>query len=226
MTTSNPTTPNPLSLQERILALWRLKITLALGLTVLFCVPYVYIANHPHFPVHDVPLTWLDKAIPFDHRWIWVYQSVYLLTGILPLLAHTREQLRRFISGYALLVGVCFFIFIFFPTQIIRHHPAEENVNFMFQILWLYDGNYSALPSLHVGFLYFTLMFARRVYGPVPRWVSAVFITWFFLIAYSTLALKEHYAWDLITGVALAVICDMLAWSRMVRISPVTSQPG
>jgi hypothetical protein len=228
MTPPSPHTNSPQfpTLLEMALSLWRIKLALMVGLTLLFCFPYVYIANHPLFPARDVPLTWLDSAIPFNHHWIWVYQSVYLLTALLPLVAHTREQLRRFVTGYALLVGICFFIFIFFPTQIVRHHPAEEDVNFMFRLLWLYDGNYSALPSLHVGFLYFTLMFARRAYGPPPHWVSALLITWFLLIAYSTLALKEHYVWDLVTGVGIAVVCDMVAWSKMVRISTVTSQPG
>ncbi len=216
----------PLSLKDRALALWPQKLALLLILTLLFCVPYVYLANNPFFTPHDVPLTWLDNAIAFNPHWIWVYQSVYVLTALLPLIAHTRDQLKRYITGYTLLVSVCFFIYIFFPTQIFRHHPPDEQVNFMFRLLWLYDGNCNALPSLHVGFLYFTLLFARRVYGPVPGWVSTLLITWFLLIAYSTLALKEHYAWDLYTGVGLAAVCDVLAWSKLVRPIPQAPQPN
>jgi hypothetical protein len=210
---------------QRAVSLWRLKLTLLVVLTGLFCVPYVYLANHPFFTPRGVPLTWLDHAVGFNPHWIWVYQSVYLLTGLLPLVAHTREQLKRYITGYTLLVSVCFLIYIFFPTQIVRHAPEGEP-GFMFQLLWLYDGNCNALPSLHVGFLYFTLMFARRVYGPVPWWVSGGLILWFLAIAYSTLALKEHYAWDLYTGVGLAVVCDLLAWSRMVKGTPVAEAAG
>ena len=180
----------------------------------LFCLPYIYLANYPIFTPTLVPQTWLDHVIPFQPAWIWVYQSVYLLTGTLPLLATTREQLRRYLIGFALLTGACFLIYIFFPTQIHRHMP-EESPSIMFDFLWLYDGDCNALPSLHVGFLYFTLVFARRVYGPAPLWAWLLFSTWFLLIAYSTLATKEHLALDLYAGLALAFVCDKLTWSRL-----------
>jgi hypothetical protein len=219
MNSSETSTPDPQQsppLKERLLAHLGLKLMLMLGLTLLFCVPYIYLANNPLFTPTVVPQLWLDHAIPFQPGWIWVYQSVYLLTAALPFLAWRRDQLQRYVAGYFLLTGVCFLIYLFFPTQIIRHRPAESP-SIMFDLLWLYDGDCNALPSLHVGFLYFTLAFARRVYGPAPLWAWLLFSSWFVLIGYATLATKEHHSLDLVAGLALAVLCDRFIWRKPLR---------
>lgn len=199
---------------QMFLSLWKIKLLMLVTLTLTFCVIYIYLAHNPFFKPMDVPRTWIDHAIPFQPSWIWVYQSVYLLTATLPLLAHTREQLRRWLIGYTLLTGTCFLIYIFLPTQIERHIPSGE-LSPMYRLLLMYDGNCNALPSLHVGFLWFTLSFARRVYGPAPRWANWGLAAWFILIGYSTLATKEHFFLDLIAGIGVAAVADRLTWSRL-----------
>lgn len=211
-------------LRVRLAAHWRLKLALLVGLTVAFSVPYIYLAHHPLFPPRDLPLTWLDRVAGFDQRWVWVYQSVYLLTGTLPWLAGTRDELKRFAFGFGLLTAVSFVVFIFYPVRIPRGDVIPESA--MYSLLLLYDGPYNAMPSLHVGFLYYTLCFTRRVHAPLPRFVWIVLAIWFVLIAWSTLVLKEHYAVDLLVGMVLAWLSDRAAWSRSFRISGTTSQPG
>lgn len=211
-------------LQSRLAALWRIKLLLLVGLTVIFSVPYIYLAHHPLFPPHDLPLTWLDRAAGFDPRWIWVYQSVYLLTGSLPWLARTPEQLKRYLIGFAILAGISFVIFIFYPTRIPR--IEVENPTGMYRLLLLYDGPYNAFPSLHVGFLLYTLGFVRRIRAPFNRMIWVILVIWFLLISWSTLALKEHYAVDLLAGIVLGLFADWAAWSRIFRISGSTSQSG
>jgi membrane-associated phospholipid phosphatase len=211
-------------LPHRLRAHWRCKLLLLVGLTVIFSVPYIYFANRPVFQPRDLPLTWLDRAAGFDPRWVWVYQSVYLLTGSLPWLAKTREHLRRYVWGFAYLTTASFLIFILFPVRCPRE--LIEQPTAMYRLLMLYDGPYNAMPSLHVGFLFYTLCFIWRVRAPLPRITWAVLIGWSLLIAWSTLATKEHYAMDLLVGIAFGWIADLAAWSRMLRISGETSQSG
>lgn len=211
-------------LRGRCVALWRMKLALLVGLTVGFSVPYIYLAHRPLFTPHDLPLTWLDRVAGFNPQWVWVYQSVYLLTGLLPWLGQTREQLRRYIIGFAILCALSFAIFIFLPTRIPR--VAIENPSGMYWLLLLYDGPYNAMPSLHVGFLFCTLCFARRVCPILPYAVWVALIVWFGLIAWSTLALKEHYAVDLVVGIAFGWASHLAAWSRMFRMSGSKSQSG
>lgn len=205
----------PGSLWARVTTLWRTKLALLVVLTAGFCATYIYLAHHAFFPVRDLPLLWIDRVAGFDPRWVWVYQSVYLLTGTLPWLATTREQLRRYVIGFLLLTSVCFTIYLFFPTHVPR--PVVEAPGGMYWLLLTYDGPYNALPSLHAGFLYYTLRFARRVYGR-PAWhVSVVILIWSAVILWATLATKEHYAVDLLVGIALAAVCDWAAWRSRPR---------
>ena len=199
------------SLMERFRSLWPLKVLLLVGLTALFCIPYIFLAHHPYFAVHELPTLPPDRWTGFDRRWVWVYQSLYLLTGTLPGLATSREQLMRFFWGFMLLAGCSFAIFLFFPTQAPR--PSDPAAGGMYGLLMSYDGAYNAFPSLHAGFLYYTLAFTRRVTRP-PGWVSATAVLWALLILWATMATKEHYFIDIVAGLALAAASDAVVWSR------------
>jgi len=211
-------------LRSRLSAHWRIKLLLLIGLTTAFTAPYIYLAHHPLTRLHQVPMTWLDRAAGFEPRWVWVYQSLYLLTGSLPWFAQTRRQLRNYVIGFALLSAASFAVFIFFPTRCPR--VASPNASGMYKALLAYDGPFNAMPSMHVGILFYTLCFAGRVAAPISRFGWIVLLTWFWLIAWSTLALKEHYALDLVAGVALAWLADGAAWSRQLRIRGTMSQAG
>ncbi len=193
-------------------------------LTTVFCVPYVFLAHHVFFPVRTLPLLAPDRWAGFNVRWVWVYQSIYLLTATLPWLATRREQLQKYLGGFALLTAISFAIYVFFPVIVPR--PTVAEANGVYGLLLSYDGPYNAMPSLHAGFLYYTLAFAWRVYERPPRWAVVVLAGWALLILWSTLATKEHYLLDLIAGVALAAVCDVAAWSRMRRSTGEKSAGG
>jgi membrane-associated phospholipid phosphatase len=217
-------TERRLTIADRLTRHWRLKLFMLVALTVCFCGPYMFLAHHAFSSVHDLPLTALDRLAGFDPRWVWVYQSVYLLTATLPWLATTRAELKTYLVGFTWLASICFLIYLFCPTRVPR--PLSENPSGMYWLLLAYDGPYNAFPSLHAGFLYFTLAFARRVYGRVPLTVTIVLCGWSALILWSTLATKEHYVVDLIAGIALAAGCDAAAWSSRFRSVAVKSQVG
>jgi len=210
--------------RNRLLAHWQLKLLFLIGLTAAFSVPYIYLAHHPLFRPHDLPTTWFDRVAGFNPKWVWIYQSVYLLTASLPWLAQTRQQLHRYLIGFALLTTMSFAVFVFFPVRSPRElveHPLG-----MYAVLMMYDGPYNAMPSLHVGFLFYTLCFARRVRSPLPQFVWMMLICWGVLIAWSTLVTKEHYALDLVVGITFGWISDRAAWSSRLRMSGRTSQSG
>src|SRR5438045_5796065 len=85
------------SIATRVRSCWRLKAALLVALTALFCVPYAYLAHHASFAAHDLPLLPPDRWAGFDPRWVWVYQSIYLLTGTLPWLATRKAQLANYV---------------------------------------------------------------------------------------------------------------------------------
>ncbi len=206
---------NRLTIADRLATHWRLKLFMLIALTTCFCGPYVFLAHHAFFPVRELPLAALDRLAGFDPRWVWVYQSVYLLTATLPWLATTRAELKTYLVGFTFLASVCFLFYLFCPIIVPR--PVTDHASGMYRLLLAYDGPYNAFPSLHAGFLYLTLAFARRVYGRIPLATTMFLFTWSALILWSTLVTKEHYVVDLVAGIALAAGCDAAAWSSRFR---------
>jgi hypothetical protein len=211
----------------RIAVLWRFKATLFAILTIVFCVPYFLLGNFRLFRVHDLPMARLDRAIGYHPAsWVWVYQSIYILINVIPWLAVRREDLSRYVRGFAIVSIVSFAIFFIYPVASPRGiTPAASS---MHQLLLAYDAPLNALPSLHAGLLVYTLAYGRRILrGNLPAWIAVATVIWGGLILYATLATKEHYAMDIISGSALGLIADAIVWqSSMFKRRPVMDEPA
>jgi membrane-associated phospholipid phosphatase len=200
------------SLAQRISALWRLKVVLTLGVNILFWGPYLILSRHAWRPVSMLPLTWLDRSIEFrPFPWAWVYESIFILTGTIPWLIASRDHLRRYVTGFALLAGVSFACFVLFPVASPRPQNLEGS-GFLLFITHI-DGPYNAFPSLHAGCLAYTLLLARRLFG--REWHPLVYVClalWGAFILYATIATRQHYALDLLAGGVLGWVADLVAW--------------
>jgi len=225
-----------LSFFRRILILWPLKLGVTVIVSVGFWSLYLSLSRHAFFPVHTLPMTWLDDWAGFrPHPWAWIYESIFLLTGIAPWLIVSREDLRRYIIGFTFLSVVSFVTFALFPVASPRpvHLKASGFLIFITQV----DGPLNAFPSLHAGCLIYNLALVRRLFGPrlVPL-VAVALLIWAGLILFATLATKQHYALDLLAGGLLGWAADQLAWRkptgadndsmRMRRNRGVASQAG
>ena len=201
-------------LPVRLLTYWPLKLTLGVALGTLFTAAYLLIGHYPLLPVHVLPFTWFDRVTGFHPiPWVWVYQSVYLPMNLIPWLSERREELRRYVRGFIILSIVSFTVFILVPTRAPK--PSVSDPQGMYWLLQLYDAPNNALPSLHIGLLVYTFAFGRRVLaGEMPRGTSVICLVWGLLIAYSTLATKEHYFVDLPAGAALGIAAHWLAWRQ------------
>jgi membrane-associated phospholipid phosphatase len=199
-------------LPQRFTACWGFKVLLTVSISTLFTTAYLLIGHYPLLPPHTLPETAMDRSIEFHpYRWIWVYQSAYLIINVVPWLAERREELARYAKGFALLSLVSFAIFILLPTR--APTPIVHDFRGMYWLLKLYDTPNNALPSLHVGLVTYTLLLGWRIFGDkLPRGLGALCIAWGLLIAYSTLATKEHYFVDVPAGAALAVAAHWWAW--------------
>jgi membrane-associated phospholipid phosphatase len=195
-------------------ACWRLKLALAVGVCITFCVPYFLLGHFPIMPVRQLPLTWLDRAIGFHpYEWIWIYQSEYLLVNAIPWLARSRDEVLRYTRGFALLALVSFVVFILVPIR--GPMPEVSKPSGMYWLLQQYDAPYNSLPSLHAGMVVFTLAFGHRIFGrELLRGVRWFFAFWGALILYATLATKEHYVVDIVAGSLLGIVVDAWVWRR------------
>jgi len=203
---------------QRVMTRWQHKAWLTAWLTFVFVPLYLLLSHRVWQPLWNPPLMWFDRNIPFQPGWVWAYQSLYLITGTIPWLATTASQLRRYVVSFWLVAIVGLVIFVLLPVaaprpQVATHSPGMS-------LLLIYDGPYGDFPSLHAGFLVLTLAFGFRVMDcRVPIVVIALMLAWAAVILYATLALKEHYAIDLLAGIALALAADCLVWQDLPRLS-------
>lgn len=221
---------------RRIRKLWALKLGLTVVVSVCFWGPYYFLSRHALFPVHALPMTWLDGWAGFrPDPWAWIYESIFLLTGVAPWLIVSRMKLRRYVVGLALLSGVSFIVFALFPVASPR--PANlETSGFLIFVTRL-DGPLNAFPSLHAGCLIYNLALVRRLFRRrLFPWLAIGLLLWAGLILFATLATKQHYALDLVAGAALGWAADQVAWRgaggrdkasiTMRRNNGATSQAG
>ncbi len=207
---------------------WRLKLALLLVANAVFWSAYQTLGRHAFFPLHEVPQTWLDRAVPFQPvAWSWVYLSQYIFTLALPLLLTSREALRRYVVSLAVMSAGAFSAFLFFPTPGPR--PAEVGGDLAMRWIATADGYLNALPSLHAAFIVCMAALACRMFGARSL---AVAVVWGGAILFSTLATKQHYALDLLAGGVLGWLADAVAWrgasaAAMMAVSDgVMSQRG
>jgi membrane-associated phospholipid phosphatase len=207
---------------------WRMKAALSAGLTLFFCVPYFTLQRFTVFPARTLPLSAIDRAIDFDPRWVWAYQSVYLLLAIAPWMVTSRSELRQYARGFLLLSVVGFVFFLLLPVRGPR--PDVEAADFMYRILQWYDRPLNCFPSLHVGLAAYTVLFGARLSRgrmtvSTRRAVVSLAWLWTTLIAYAALATKQHYAIDLPAGTLLACVCHWWNCHNLQRSTAHAERP-
>lgn len=201
------------TLPDRLAAELAAKIRAWLALTVGICLPYFWLQRNPLLPIRSVPETGLDAAIPFDPEWAYAYVSIALLVPLLPLLATSREQLRRYLRGLAVMCGLCFVVFLVFPVEGPR--PAAAPAQPIYGWLVSVDTKLNSMPSLHAGLAAYSLLFGSRILARgsrPPAWVIGIGLAWGAAILYGTLATKQHWVLDLPPGILAAWVGHTFAW--------------
>lgn len=182
--------------------LWWLKAT---GITLFiwaFFIAYFFLLRYPHAQVTTLPLSWLDTAMPMQW-WAWIpYLSLWLYTGLPPVLMPGLRPLLYYgvaVAGVCLLGLACFY---FWPTVI---PPFERPPGTSLALLEGVDTAGNACPSMHVAIaIYSAVWLHAQLRGVGAGWGwSVVNWLWSLLIVYSTLATKQHVLIDVLAGTAL-----------------------
>lgn len=202
--------------RSRLRAYWKFKSIATPLFIAVFFAAYFALLKSPLFPVTVMPLTALDRRIPFWPGALTLYVSLWAYVPLaFPLL---RERAELFAYGLTVtataLVGLG--IFLVCPTAV---PPPEINWEQYpaFISLKSIDATGNACPSLHVAFAVFTALWLHRVLRELGdrgalRALNAV---WCAGILYSTLATKQHVVLDVVAGAALGLAGWMLGrWCR------------
>lgn len=203
---------------RRLRTLLAPKLGMALGLNLLVCIPYFGLQHLVLRPVTWIPASALDRAIHFSEASVWLYQSLYLLMPVAPMLMIHAAQLRRYALGMAAMSLGANVVFLAFPTAVVRPDPAGAGA--VYRALVRYDAPLHALPSLHAAFAIFSALCCTAVFREMRLargWPAAVWL-WTLAILYATLATKQHVALDLAGGALLAGLALRFAlWPHRMR---------
>jgi membrane-associated phospholipid phosphatase len=165
-----------------------------------------------------MPLTAADRLIAFRPEGLLLYLSLWFYVSLAPALLIDRRELVSYGLAAVALSVIGLGIFLFWPTAV---PPPEidwiQHPNFEF--LKSVDATGNACPSLHVAFAVFTAVWFSRLLRQMGAGRIARALNWLWCagILYSTVAIRQHVALDVLAGAALgaAVAAAHLRWLRV-----------
>ena len=170
----------------------------------LFFGAYFYLLKHPTYPITVMPVTWLDRMIPFQPLAMPFYLSLWVYVSLPPALLASHREIFHHGAAISVTCLAGLSIFYLWPTAVPipdidwALHP---NVSFLKSI----DSAGNAFPSLHVATAVFSgvwLHHLLRRFG-APFWVQSLNWMWCIGIVYSTMATRQHVAVDVYAGLFL-----------------------
>jgi len=172
----------------------------------LFFVAYFHLLNHPLRPVSVMPLTAVDRALPFLPASLPVYLSLWFYVTLPPTLIDDRRELERYgiAVGLVCLAGLA--CFLLWPTAVPpmvldwQDFPGSA-------VLQGIDAAGNACPSLHVATAAFSAVWLHRQLGQLgaPAVVRLLNALWGIAIVLSTMSTRQHVFLDAAAGTALGL---------------------
>lgn len=160
---------------------------------------------------------WVDNYVPLWTPAILVYVLYYPLCLVPFLVIKDEEILRKGVRAFVYGIMMTALVFIVYPVAMIRPVESLEVDGVLDKIVWLlwkFDTPANAFPSQHVALIFICVfILAAGVKERSRRWV------WMYamisvLISVSTMVVKQHYVWDVLSGVVVAGIAYYLAFVR------------
>lgn len=198
--------PWPAELAWRIRRYLVLKIAGISAFTWVFFIGYFHLLRHPVHPVTIMPLTALDRLIPFQPQALAFYVSLWVYIGCAPGLLGTLRELVGYTLWVAALCLTGLACFLMWPTAV-PECALDVTGHTGFVLLQGVDAAGNACPSLHVATAMFTALWVdyllRHIHAPPA--MRALNGGWFLAITYSTMAIKQHVAIDALAGILLGI---------------------
>ncbi len=203
-------------LASRMRTLAVLKLAGVTAFVWLFFIGYFYLLRNPSGPVTVMPLTALDRLIPFQPYALVAYVSLWVYVGIAPGLLRNWRELVVYGLWATALCGFGLALFYVWPTAV----PANA-MNATIGVLQGVDAAGNACPSLHVATAMFSMIWVEHLLrvtrSPLP--LRLLNTAWFVAIAYSTLAITQHVVLDVVGGVLLGLAFAWLSLRGPRRVA-------
>lgn len=152
-----------------------------------------------------------DLKIPFINYFIYFYVSWYALIFFVPFFIslYDKNKFKHYIEMISIALTISLIIFLIFPTVMERtnlHLLTNSFTDRIIKFIYKAGSANACLPSLHVLLAcgYMMPLFSK---GSNKNWVRVLGLVTGSLIIASTLLVKQHVIYDVITSIAIDVIC-------------------
>ncbi len=226
--------PWPHLLWQRVCHLWWIKMVGTAVSISAFFVAYFWLMETTAHRAVTVPTTALDAWVGLNAWAIVPYASLWLYVSLAPAFAANLGALRSYMAGALAIIGLAFATYWVFPT-VTPSFGVDWAMYPMLGFLKTADAGGNAFPSLHVAFACYTAIVIGSQLRSIqaPRWARAINGAWCVAIAYSTLAIHQHVALDVVGGVLTTCVALRLvarvrrhARRRRQRVHPTRGAAG
>ena len=155
---------------------------------------------------------YLDEKIPFLGRFVYIYNSFYpfiLFSFYLLYKSDKKSYFKGVISG---IIGflICDVIFLCMPT--IMYRPVIPQYDFLtnlvIKLTFLYDSPpLNCFPSIHCLFCFQVIY--SFIFGSSNKKQKLLIIVYSLLIILSTLFIKQHFIFDVLSALAIMIISNL-----------------
>jgi membrane-associated phospholipid phosphatase len=179
---------------------------------------YIYLLKNPVYPITVMPMTWLDRWVPFQPWTMSFYVSLWVYVSLPSALLATRRELFIYSGGMTATCLTGLLIFYFWPTAV-----PVANIDWALypgvDYLKSLDAAGNACPSLHVATAVFSALWLHFTLArfTAPRWLRSLNWTWCIGIVYSTVATRQHVAVDVLAGLVLGGLFAYASLRRSQR---------
>ena len=156
---------------------------------------------------------YLDDKIPFWGWTVYIYDLFYplFIVSFYFLYCYDRKKYYKGIISCAIGCIICYIIYLLIPT--IMYRPItplyDPLTNLVLKITYFFDEPpLNCFPSLHCIFCFQIIFSYLKAKYPLKK--KIFIITFAFLIILSTLFVKQHYIFDIISALAVCLIANIL----------------
>jgi membrane-associated phospholipid phosphatase len=164
-------------------------------------------------PEHYLPM-WIDQYIPFWSHAIWVYIFIYYGGWIVAFFGvKSVDIIRKGTNAVLYAVLMTFPVYLIYPIWMERPDFGILTEGFsdrIVMILWQLDNAANVFPSQHAVFVFIIGMMMALAF-PKWRWLLYVYMV---IVCVSIVVLKQHYVWDIVSGLPIGYLAYFLAFKR------------
>lgn len=142
----------------------------------------------------------IDRRIPLVPEFYWIYILYYPLCFSPILILKDIEIYRKVALSFFLEFFISFIIFLTIPVRMIQPEITGTTISeIALKKLYNFDPGFNVFPSLHVA----NMVLITFIFYEFSKFWGRMFLVITFLISLSTMFVKQHYFWDIPSGVLL-----------------------